>query len=268
MTRRIPVSRWGRLMRKAGQLRLSEVLDSRPLYFFAGPVAVGRDVTGWRSADWGGDNQVNVGSVIDGQVAVGRGTRFGPHSFVSGPVRVGRYGSFGAHVGLVGGAGHPIDTAALYTSPVLFGGRRRLLAAAATDDVELVIGHDVWIGHGATVLGGVTVGDGSVVGANSVVTSDVAPFQVVAGSPARVIRPRFAPEIVELLEEWAWWDLDPDQLVSFEDILALDLNADPVGGAAALRAAIERSPEPACRPPEPVDRERFGRRRRAVPRCG
>lgn len=52
----------------------------------------------------------------------------------------------------------------------------------------VTIGHDVWIGGGTVILPGVTVGDCSVIGAGSVVTRDVAPFTVVAGNPARVIR--------------------------------------------------------------------------------
>jgi len=45
-----------------------------------------------------------------------------------------------------------------------------------------------WIGWGVTILRGVTIGEGAVVGANSVVTSDVSPYTIVAGNPARVIR--------------------------------------------------------------------------------
>lgn len=52
----------------------------------------------------------------------------------------------------------------------------------------VVINDKVWIGFGATVLKGVTIGEGAVVGARSVVTRDVAPYTVVAGNPARVVR--------------------------------------------------------------------------------
>jgi acetyltransferase-like isoleucine patch superfamily enzyme len=45
-----------------------------------------------------------------------------------------------------------------------------------------------WLGFGVTVLKGVTIGEGAVVGAQSVVTSDVPPYTIVAGNPARVIR--------------------------------------------------------------------------------
>lgn len=52
----------------------------------------------------------------------------------------------------------------------------------------ITIGNEVWIGAHAVVLPGVTIGDGAVVGAGAVVSRDVAPYTVVAGVPARVIR--------------------------------------------------------------------------------
>jgi UDP-2-acetamido-3-amino-2,3-dideoxy-glucuronate N-acetyltransferase len=45
------------------------------------------------------------------------------------------------------------------------------------------------IGSGATLLCGITIGEGAIVGAGSVVTRDVAPYTVVAGNPARPLRP-------------------------------------------------------------------------------
>src|SRR5437667_3195209 len=49
------------------------------------------------------------------------------------------------------------------------------------------------IGSGAVILCGVRIGEGALVGAGSVVTKDVAPFTVVAGNPARVVRTMTAP---------------------------------------------------------------------------
>ena len=70
------------------------------------------------------------------------------------------------------------------------------------------IGHDVWMGMRAMVMGGVTIGHGAVVAAGAVVTKDVAPYTIVAGVPARVVRTRFAPEIIERLLALCWWDYD------------------------------------------------------------
>jgi acetyltransferase-like isoleucine patch superfamily enzyme len=52
------------------------------------------------------------------------------------------------------------------------------------------IGKNVWIGANTTIIPGVTIGDGAVVGAGAVVTSDVEPYAVVAGVPARKIKMR------------------------------------------------------------------------------
>jgi acetyltransferase-like isoleucine patch superfamily enzyme len=50
------------------------------------------------------------------------------------------------------------------------------------------LGNNVWCGTNVVVTTGVTIGDRCVIGANSVVTSDVPPFSVAAGVPARVLR--------------------------------------------------------------------------------
>ena len=55
---------------------------------------------------------------------------------------------------------------------------------------DVLIGDRAWIGYRALVLPGVTIGEGAVVGAGAVVTRDVAPYTMVAGSPARKIGDR------------------------------------------------------------------------------
>ena len=77
---------------------------------------------------------------------------------------------------------------------------------------DTVIGNDVWIGQNAVILPGVRIGDGAVIGANSVVGRDVAPYTIVAGNPARVIRKRFDDELTGLLLRFRWWDKSIEEI--------------------------------------------------------
>ncbi len=52
------------------------------------------------------------------------------------------------------------------------------------------IGREAWICADAFIGPGVEVGAGAVVGARAVVVKDVAPWAVVAGNPAKFIKPR------------------------------------------------------------------------------
>ena len=93
-------------------------------------------------------------------------------------------------------------------------------------DHAVTIGHDVWIGHGATILPGVTVGNGAVIGAGAVVSRDVAPYTIVGGVPARLIRERFGPDVAARFERLAWWDWPHDTLfAALADFRALDAEA-------------------------------------------
>lgn len=61
----------------------------------------------------------------------------------------------------------------------------------------VTIGDGVWVGFGTTIMKGVTIGDGAVIASKSVITKDVAPYSVVGGNPARVLRNGAELEAVE-----------------------------------------------------------------------
>jgi acetyltransferase-like isoleucine patch superfamily enzyme len=131
------------------------------------------------------DEDVYVGhyAILKGyyknQLVVGRGTWIGQAAFLhaAGGITVGADVGIGPHVCILTsthgepGRDLPIMKGALEFAPVLL-----------EDGCDL--------GVGAVILPGVTVGKGAQVGAGAVVTADVAPYAVVAGNPARLLRMR------------------------------------------------------------------------------
>jgi acetyltransferase-like isoleucine patch superfamily enzyme len=61
----------------------------------------------------------------------------------------------------------------------------------------VIIENNCWIGAGATVLDGVTIGSGCVVAAGAVVTQSMPANSLIAGVPARVIKPLLIPSVQE-----------------------------------------------------------------------
>jgi len=87
---------------------------------------------------------------------------------------------------------------------------------------DTVIGNDVWIGQNSTILPGVHIGDGAIIGMNSVVGSDVKPYTIVAGNPAKPIRKRFDNELIKLLLKLKWWDKSIKEINKLIPILTDD----------------------------------------------
>ncbi len=85
---------------------------------------------------------------------------------------------------------------------------------------DTTVGNDVWIGQNATILAGVTIGDGAIIGTNSVVGSDVEPYAIVVGNPAKPIRKRFDDELIDLMLKFKWWDKEISEINALIPILS------------------------------------------------
>ncbi len=89
-----------------------------------------------------------------------------------------------------------------------------------------LLGADCWIGHGAIIKPDISIGPGAIVAAGAVVTKDVAPFMIMAGCPAKPVRGRFTPQVIDRLLALAWWDWDHTRLrLALTDFRRLDAEA-------------------------------------------
>ncbi len=146
----------------------------------ASTLAIGDDVTISRGAhlvpaagsrlDIGAATSVQDACRLYGDVRVGQRCIFAPNAFISS----------GTHV---------FDAFPHRTIQ-----EQEALAPARQRPIRIYA--DCWFGINVVIAPGVTVGRGCVVGANSVVTSDLPPYHVAGGNPARVLRKRleFSPK--------------------------------------------------------------------------
>ncbi|MDE6354116.1 MAG: CatB-related O-acetyltransferase [Prevotella sp.] len=112
-------------------------------------------------------------------------------------------------------ANHALRSLSTYTFPLFFEEwdlPKSEVASAWDNKGDIVIGNDVWIGYDAVIMAGVTIGDGAIIGTRAVVPKDVAPYSIVGGVPAREIRKRFEPEVVDRLRELKWWDWPEEKI--------------------------------------------------------
>ncbi|MFO0821944.1 MAG: acyltransferase [Gemmataceae bacterium] len=128
---------------------------------------------------------------------IGDDTRIGPFVEIQRGVTIGARCKIGSHSFLCEGV--TIEDEAFVGHHVCFVNDRYPRATTTdgtpqgNDDWTVIptrIGRRASIGSGAVILCGVTIGEGAMIGAGAVVTRDVAPFQVVAGVPARLLRDR------------------------------------------------------------------------------
>jgi virginiamycin A acetyltransferase len=130
---------------------------------------------------------------------------------------IGKYCSIAANLRVFLGGNHRTDWISTFAFPEFFGFGHAPGQPYTKGDV--VIGNDVWIGDSVTIMSGVTIGHGAVIGAKSVVVSDIDPYAIAAGNPARVRKFRFAAGEIKDLLELAWWDWPVEKVIGAHTIL-------------------------------------------------
>lgn len=111
-------------------------------------------------------------------------------------IKIGNFCSFAANCVLICGGNHDYSRISSYPF------RSKMIAYDPADsrtNGPIVIDDDVWIGYGAMIMSGVHIGQGAVVAAGAIVTTDVPPYAIVGGIPAKVIKYRFGEELISEL---------------------------------------------------------------------
>jgi virginiamycin A acetyltransferase len=137
------------------------------------------------------------------------------YPFMEDRLIIGRFCAIAKDVKFImNGANHKISGFSTYPFSIFGNGWERIMPQPGDLPCkgDTVVGNDVWIGYDSLIMPGVKIGDGAIIASRSVVVSDVEPYAVVGGNPAKPIRMRFPPETIHALLEIKWWDWDAEKI--------------------------------------------------------
>ena len=120
-------------------------------------------------------------------------------------------------------ANHTLNSQSTFTFPLFYEEwvlEKSNITTAWDNKGDIVLGNDVWIGQNVTIMPGVHIGDGAIIGTYATVASDIPPFSIAVGNPAKVIRRRFDDEMIDLLERLQWWNRPIEEVDKLIPILS------------------------------------------------
>ena len=156
-------------------------------------------------------NHFSEGVLIYENATIGSYNYFAPY-VIANNVKIGNYCSIGP--GCKIGLGEH-DMSAISMRPIIANGDGCMELFDLSKPT--LIGNDVWLGANVIVRQGVHIGNGSIIAAGAVVINDVPPYSIVGGVPAKIIKYRFSPDIIEKLNILAWWDKDEQWIIKHAD---------------------------------------------------
>lgn len=162
------------------------------------------------------------------KVTVGKST-YGPiKAFYSNhpdeELSIGNYCSIGTGTTFMLGSEHPYRGISTFPFKV----KCLDLPGEAQTKGPIVLEDDVWIGENVLILSGVNIGKGALVAAGSVVVKSIPPYAIVGGNPAKIIKYRFSPEIIEILINIDWNKLTDSQIRENIDLLYENIDIENV----------------------------------------
>lgn len=132
-------------------------------------------------------------------------------------VCIGNFCSIADGVKFISGGDHPYDRISTFPFASYYGDIRRNCSISKG---IILVEDDVWIGTNAIILSGVTIGRGAIIAAGAVVTSNVEPYSVVGGVPAKKIKMRFNSDIIKLLDKIDYNSLTQSQINKYIDLFS------------------------------------------------
>ena len=145
-----------------------------------------------------------------------------PYSFGDKRLIIGKFCSIGWGAQFISPyANHQINSFTTYPFWHIFSDKESIRPWLEGADMkgDTVVGNDVWFGKESIIMPGISIGDGAVIAARSVVTQDVPPYAIACGNPAKIIRFRFSPDIIEELLKIQWWDWDIEKIARYHHVL-------------------------------------------------
>ena len=131
---------------------------------------------------------------------------------------------------IMNGANHALDGFSTYPFKA-FGEDWKDVPLNSKSKGDTTMGNDVWIGYNSTIMPGINIGDGAIIATNSTVTSDVEPYTIVGGNPAKFIRNRFDEPTTQFLCQLKWWDWPIEKISKYASAIA-------TGDIESLKSAV------------------------------